>query len=77
MSVMRRSSNGPPQRAAIRSGGVGVEHPQIAELQAVVEPFDLEPFFAAVLEQYETPHERPEEEEQPEEEAAVVGEPNP
>ena len=64
MSVMRRSSN-------------GVEHPQIDELQAVVEPFDLEPFFAAVLEQYETPHERPEEEEQPEEEAAVVGEPNP
>ena len=59
------------------SGGVGVEHPQIDELQAIVEPFDLEPFFAAVLEQHETPHERPEEEEQPEEEAAVVGEPNP
>ena len=63
-------------------GGVGafvqsVEHPQVEELQAGVEPLGLEVLLAAVLEEHEAPHERPREGQQQQEEPPVVGETTP
>ena len=75
--VTRRSPNG-SSRAAMnslrrRAVGEGVEHPQVEELQAGVEPFGLELLFAAVLKDDEAGDQRPRKREQQQEEPPVVG----